>query len=114
MATLTTRNDFAAAILLANANTAIDAYIDAIYAAANVSYTPGAIVLVLDMTVAATDDATSQNHIFRMTVRASAYDTLKTNLDELFAEIEDAVTDCGDFDLITTITGVTRLTLTYT
>ena len=115
MAAITTRNELGATASEADTKTAIEAYIDAIYAAANASYTPGAIVMILDLRIAADDgDLNTFEYRMRVTVRASAYGTLKTNLAELLDEFGDMVTLSGDIDEIDAILGTVTLTLTYT
>ena len=113
MATMTSRSAFSATTVT-EANLAIDSYIDGIYAAANAGYTPGAIVMVLNMEIVSdTGDTTTYTSKMRVTARASAYGTLKTNLDSLTTEMEDMVTINGDFDEVTGVTGTVTLTLTY-
>lgn len=111
MATLTSRSTFNEANMTA-AKTAIAAYVTGIYNAAVSGQ--GAITMTLNINVVATDDTDDYTYSMRLTIRASVYSTLTTNLDFLLDELDDIAEDSGDFDLVTSVSGTVKLELTYT
>jgi len=111
MATETLNASFAETTV-ANANTAIDTYIDAIWTA--VGGTPTDIQITLSININSTSAATDA-YIYRLTLTASNETStlLKTALDAITTEFEDVCTDSSLFDTIVTVDGSVRLTVTY-
>ena len=97
---------------VANANAAVDSYIDAIWAA--VGGTPTDIQISLLMNVNTTDGGANE-YIYKLRLTASneTATLLKAALDALTTEYEDVVTDSSLYDTIVTVDGSVKLTVNY-
>lgn len=96
---------------VANANSAIDEYIDAVWAV--VGSSQDSVVLGATIYIEATK--TGDRFVYRMSITVEAVNssTLKTNLDSLTTEFEDMVTDSGHADTIASVYGGCRITVNY-
>jgi len=97
---------------IANANAAVEAYIDAICTA--VGGTPTYVEINLAANINATD-GNSGTYTYRMTLIANNETStlLKDALDDLWIEFEEVCTDSSLYNTIVTVDGKVRLTVTY-
>ena len=96
---------------IANANTAIDLYIDAIATAV------GALTYI-EINLAAnlnTTDGGTGTYVYRLNLTANneTADLLKNALDGIWAEYEDVYTDSSLYSTLVTVDGTVRITATY-
>jgi len=98
---------------LANANTAIDAYIDAIWAAVGGTPTDIQINLTININAELTGDTTEYVYSMKLVASNETSTLLKTALDALFAEYEDVASDSSLYDTINTVDGSVSITVNY-
>lgn len=98
---------------IANANAAVDSYIDAIWTA--VGGTPTDIQINLKVSINAELTGDTTEYIYKLSLIASNETSalLKTALDALWTEFEDVATDSSLYDTINTVDGSVTLTVNY-
>ena len=96
---------------IANANTAVDLYIDAIAGAVG---TLTHMEINLAASINSTDGGTG-TYVYRLNLTANNETAalLKTALDGIWTEYEDVCTDSSLYSTIATVDGTVRITVTY-